>query len=111
MFAYFIDGNIHETQAKDQVIIGYYFEEGDTVPIIYNYQETTELKMFLKDRKLQSVWTPKTSGTMYPLNQIPANKKQLDGFAWYDEVRPRNRYDIFVWRSKKNDRSNTTASR
>jgi hypothetical protein len=110
MFAYFIEGNIHETQAKDQVIIGYYFEEGDTVPIIYNYQETTELKMFLKDRKLQSVWTPKTSGTMYPLNQIPANKKQLDGFAWYDEVRPRNRYDIFVWRSK-NDRYNPTASR
>ena len=101
MFAYFKEGDIREALAKDNVLIGYYFEEGDTVPIIYNYQETTELKMFLKDRKLQSVWTPKTSGTMYPLNQIPADKKLLDGFAWYDEVRPRNRYDIFVWREKR----------
>ena len=101
MFAYFVDGNIHEAQAKDNVLIGYFFEEGDTVPIIYNYQETTELRMFLKDRKLQSVWTPKTSGTMYPLNQIPPNKKFLPGFMWYDYIRPRDRYDIFVWRGKR----------
>ena len=100
MFAYFVDGAIHETQAKGNVLIGYFFEEGDTVPIIYNYQETSELRMFLKDRKLQSVWTPKTSGTMYPLNQIPADRRRLPGFAWYDEVRPLNRYDIFNWRPK-----------
>jgi hypothetical protein len=100
MFAYFIDGSIHETQAVDNVLIGYYFEEGDTVPIIYNYQETTKLKMYLKDRRLQSVWTPKTSGTMYPLNQIPADRKRLPGFAWYDYVRPISRHDIFNYRSK-----------
>ena len=101
MFAYFVDGKIHETQAKDNVLIGYYFEEGDSVPIIYNYQETTELRMFLKDRKLQKVWTPKTNGTMYPLNQIPEDRKRLPGFVWYDYVRPLNRYDIFNWRTKK----------
>jgi lipopolysaccharide export system protein LptA len=101
MFAFFVDGNIHEAQAKDNVLIGYYFEEGDTIPIIYNYQETTELRMFMKDRKLQSVWTPKTTGTMYPLNQIPPQKKLLPGFMWYDYIRPKDRYDIFVWRGKK----------
>jgi hypothetical protein len=100
MFAFFVDGNIHEARAKDNVLIGYYFEEGDSIPIIYNYQETTELRMFLKDRKLQRVWTPKTSGTMYPLNQIPADRKRLPGFMWYDGVRPLNRDDIFHWRSK-----------
>ena len=100
MYAYFQEGKIHETQAVGNVLIGYYFEEGDTVPIIYNYQETSELRMFLKDRKLQSVWTPKTTGTMYPLNQIPPARKQLPGFVWYDYVRPRDRYDIFNWRKK-----------
>lgn len=101
MFAFFTDGNIHEARAKDNVLIGYFFEEGDTLPIIYNYQETTELRMFLKDRKLESVWTPKTSGTMYPLNQIPAERRHLPGFVWYDYVRPLNRDDIFIWREKK----------
>ena len=100
MFAYFIEGKIHETRAKDNVLIGYFFEEGDSVAIIYNYQETTEMRMFLKDRKLERVWTPKTSGTMYPPNQIPPDKKRLDGFAWYDYVRPLSRHDIFLWRPK-----------
>jgi lipopolysaccharide export system protein LptA len=101
MYAYFINGAIREAQAKGNVLIGYYFEEGDSIPIIYNYQETSELRMYLKDRKLESVWTPKTSGTMYPLNQIPLERKHLPGFVWYDYVRPLDRYDIFNWRTKK----------
>lgn len=100
MFAFFVDGKIHETRAVGNVLIGYYFEEGDSIPIIYNYQETSELRMFLKDRKLQRVWTPKTSGTMYPLNQIPADRKRLTGFVWYDAIRPQNRDDIFNWKPK-----------
>ena len=100
MYAYFQEGNIKETRAIGNVLIGYYFEEGDSVPIIYNYQETSELRMFLKDRKLESVWTPKTTGTMYPLNQIPPDRKQLSGFAWYDYIRPKDRLDIFNWRKK-----------
>ena len=40
-------------------------------------------------------------GTMYPLNQIPEDRKRLPGFMWYDYVRPLNRYDIFNWRTKK----------
>jgi lipopolysaccharide export system protein LptA len=101
MFAFFVDGAIREARAAGNVEIGYYFEEGDSVPIVYNYQETSELRMFLKDRKLQRVWTPKSNGTMYPLNQIPLERKYLPGFAWYDYVRPLNRYDIFNWREKK----------
>ena len=100
MMAYFKEGDIYEARAKDRVLIGYFFEEGDSVPIIYNYQETTELRMFLQDRKLKSVWTPKTTGTMYPLNQIPPERRRLPGFAWYDYVRPRDKYDIFNWRKK-----------
>ena len=100
MFAFFTDGQISETRAVGNVLIGYYFEEGDSIPIIYNYQETSELRMYLKDRKLQRVWTPKTSGTMYPLNQIPVDRKHLQGFAWYDAIRPLNREDIFNWKPK-----------
>ena len=107
MFSYFLEGKIREARAKDNVIIGYYFEEGDTLPIIYNYQETSELRMFLKNQKLESVWTPKTTGTMYPLNQIPAERKRLPGFAWYDYIRPLNRYDIFNWRGKNDKKGNS----
>jgi hypothetical protein len=35
------------------------------------------------------------------MSQIPPEKKQLDGFAWFDYVRPLSKEDIFVWRGKK----------
>ena len=106
MFSFFVEGKVREARAKDNVLIGYFFEEGDTLPIIYNYQETSELRMFIKNQKLESVWTPKTTGTMYPLNQIPADRRHLPGFAWYEYVRPVNRYDIFNWRGKNDKKGN-----
>ena len=38
------------------------------------------------------------------MSQIPPEKRQLKGFAWYDYVRPLNRDDVFVWRGKKKEK-------
>ena len=38
---------------------------------------------------------------MYPLNQVPPDKKFLPSFAWFDYIRPLNRDDVFHWRGKK----------
>ena len=43
----------------------------------------------------------KANGTMYPMDQIPAEKYKLPTFAWFDYIRPRNKEDIFEWRGKK----------
>ena len=39
-----------------------------------NISETSELKMFLENRKLKKiVMSPKTNGTLYPMSQIPSD--------------------------------------
>jgi hypothetical protein len=35
------------------------------------------------------------------MTQIPRDKRYLEGFAWFDYVRPLSKDDIFVWRGKK----------
>ena len=52
---------------------------------------------------MSRLWAPKTEGTMYPMSQIPPNRRLLQGFAWYDYVRPLNRDDVFIWRGKKKE--------
>ena len=37
---------------------------------------------------------------MYPITQIPPDKKELPAFVWFDYIRPRDKYDIFNWRGK-----------
>ena len=35
------------------------------------------------------------------MTQIPLDKSHLDNFVWFDYIRPLNKKDIFMWRSKK----------
>jgi lipopolysaccharide export system protein LptA len=102
MFAFFTNGEIHEAQAKDNVLVAYYpAEKGDTSYVGLVSMETSLLRMFLEQRKLQRIWTPKSDGVMYPMSQIPPAKRYLENFQWFDYVRPTSKQDIFVWRGKK----------
>ena len=111
MFAFFTEGRIHEAQAKDNVITVYYPEDkADSSFVGLVYMETSDLRMFMDSiGKLSRIWAPKSDGTMYPMSQIPPQKRYLDGFAWYDYVWPLSKDDIFIWRSKKKDDEETTA--
>lgn len=102
MFAFFVDGEIHEARAVDNVLVAYYpRDDSDSTYHGLISLETSQLRMFLEQRKLSSIWTPKADGTMYPMSQIPPNKRFLEGFQWFDYVRPLSKEDIFVWRGKR----------
>ncbi len=102
MLAFFENGTISEAHAKDNVLIIYYPEDSaDSSLIGLNYTETSELRMYMENRKMKKIWMPKAEGTLYPMSQIPPDKKRLEGFEWFDYVRPISKEDIFVWRPKK----------
>ena len=102
MLAYFEKGEISRGEAIDNVQVIYFIiDDSDSSFIAQNNLETTELKLFMENRKMKRMWAPKSEGVMYPMSQIPPEKKFLDSFAWFDYVRPLNKDDIFVWRGKK----------
>ena len=104
MFAFFEDGAVHEAHAKDNVLVVYYPEDSaDSSLIGLNYTETSELRAYMEDGKMKKIWMPKAEGTLYPMSQIPPEKKFLPGFVWYDYVRPLSKEDIFLWRGKRKE--------
>lgn len=100
MFCYFVDGQIDHNVAKGNVFVDYFMNEDDGNRIGMNYSESTELIIYMKDKKVQKIWMPAATGTVYPELMIPAEKRYLSRFAWFDYIRPTDRYDIFQWRSK-----------
>lgn len=112
MFAFFTDGQMRRAEAKDNVITIYYPEDkADSSFVGLVYMETSELRMFMnEERKLSRIWAPKSDGTMYPMSQIPPEKRYLEGFAWYDYVRPVSKDDIFNWRGKRREEHEETAA-
>lgn len=102
MFAYFAKGQITQTEAIGNVRSIYYpVDDKDSTLMGLVYIETDTMKMFMRDRQLQKIWTSKTDGTWYPMTQIPPERYKLDGFTWFDYIRPINKDDIYEWRGKK----------
>lgn len=101
MKAFFKDGEMHQVDVIGSVRLVYYPMEKDSTLMGMNTSETSQLSMFLKNRKLKKmIMSPKSSGTLYPMGLIPKDKMRLDNFAWFDYVRPLYKADIFNWRGK-----------
>lgn len=101
MKAFFKGGEMHQVDVIGSVRLVYYPMEKDSTLLGMNISETSQLNMFLENRKLKKmIMSPKSNGTLYPMSQIPPAKAKLDNFAWFDYVRPLSKEDIFVWRGK-----------
>ena len=105
MIAHFEGGEIKETEVNGNVLTIYHpIDEKDSTIIVMVYAEGSYLKMFMKDRKMdKGMFIGKTTGTAYPLDQIPAGKGRLSAFVWFDYMRPKDKDDIFDWRGKPAD--------
>lgn len=99
--SYFKGGEMDYTWIVGNVYVDYFPFDSDSLMIGMNYVETSELKLFMKNRKMHRIWMPAATGTMYPLGLIPPEKLYLENFAWFDYIRPLDKMDVFRWRGKK----------
>ena len=105
---YFTDGEMRESHAIQNVNINYFQLDDkvkdDTVVIAMNHAETSLMKTYFKDRKVSNVWTAEAEGTFYPIVFVTPRLRYLENFAWFDYIRPRDKYDLFEWRGKPADK-------
>jgi hypothetical protein len=109
MHSFFDDkGNLRRNVAEGNVMVVYFpYDDKDSTLIGLNYTETDTMRMFISERRqLEKIWMPKAEGVLYPMGQIPPGEERLPGFAWYDDLRPINKDDIFVWRGKEQHKEN-----
>lgn len=100
MRSYYNNGEIRENQVQGNVRVVFYPMEKDSLVLYQVYLETSKLRMFMEQRKLDKLWTPPADGKFYALGMAPREHKRLENFEWFDYVRPLGKDDIFVWRPK-----------
>lgn len=100
MKCFFKDGEIEHNEAHGNVKVTYFIDEDDATNLLANYTETTQLFLFMKDKKVDRIWMPKAQGTMYPSVQLPHEVRYLENFAWFDYIRPLDKNDLYRWRDK-----------
>ena len=108
MHMYFHEGQLNESHAVQNVKINYYqFDDKykeDSIIVTMNHAETSLMKLYFQDRKVANVWTAEAEGTLYPIVFVTPQLMYLENFAWFDYIRPRDKYDLFEWRGKQADK-------
>ena len=108
MHMYFTNGEIRESHAVQNVNINYFqFDDKvkeDSIIVSMNHAETSLMKLYFQDKKVSHVWTAEAEGTYYPIIFVTPKLRYLDNFAWFDYIRPRDKYDLFEWRGKAADK-------
>jgi len=52
--------------------------------------------MIYTDKKLNKViYRSDVTGTMFPVSQLPEDKKLLRNFKWLEEKRPKTKFELF----------------
>lgn len=103
MYMYFNEGSLNECHAVQNVKINYFQLDDnlpDTVVIAMNHTETSLMKMYMKNKKVSKVWTAEADGTFYPILFVNDKIMYLENFAWFDDIRPKNKHDVFRWQDK-----------
>lgn len=101
MRSYFENGETRLNCVDGNVFVVNYPLEKDSTILYQNYLETSKLRMTMENRKMKRLWAPASKGRFYVAGLAPKERTELEGFAWFDYIRPRDKYDLFEWRPKK----------
>lgn len=94
---YFVDGEIDYVRAKGTAQSIYYAQDEDSSFLGMTSSEADLIDLYFEKRAVKKVkFVNMAKGTMYPIRQLPADKKKLEGFQWLENRRPKNKLELFL---------------
>ncbi len=98
MVGYFKDNELVKISVFGNAESVFYVREenGDLIGI--NKTISSDMNIYLSENEVQSI-TPirNVDAHMYPESEAPEEDKQMKGFKWIEDKRPRKKEDIFSW--------------
>jgi len=93
---YFSDGSIERLRSKGNAESLYYLQDEDSAYFGLNHAKADAITLYFMERELKRItWVNGVEGVTYPFRQIPADKRELPGFTWREDRRPKSRLELF----------------
>ncbi len=107
MRAFFNDeGELHKLNVLDKTQSVFFAREeneknqeakGDLVGV--NKTESPKMCIYFKNREVSKIsFLHPNKGVLNPIDYIPLEQTFLKGFSWQDEIRPKCKEDVYLWR-------------
>jgi len=97
---YIIDKKLHKVDLNNDCQTIYYVVDEEINQIVaLNKIVSSNMTIYFKDDKIEKIWFfEKPDGETIPIEQVKNEQTLLKDFRWYEEYRPKNKSDIFIWR-------------
>ena len=96
MYAYIRDGELRQVDVSGNAETIFYPKEDNGDYIGMNTTQSSNVQIFFVNEEVEHVlFTTSTTGTMYPLDQIPSGADRLHAFFWATQERPLKPTDVF----------------
>lgn len=93
---YFKDGAIDYMRAKGSAESVYFAKDEDDGFVGMNNANADIIDMYFAEKELNRVvFRNEATATLYPMNQIPEDKRTLRSFKWLEEKRPKTKFELF----------------
>jgi lipopolysaccharide export system protein LptA len=94
---YFKDGELDYMRAKGSPAESvFYPQDNDSAYIGMNRSKGDVIDIYFLERAVNKVkFINSVDGTLFPVRQIPEDKKYLKNFKWLDKRRPKNKLELF----------------
>lgn len=94
---YFVDGNIDYVRVKGSPAESiFYPQDDDSAYVGMNRSSGDQIDVYFVKKELNKIkFVNDVNGVLYPIKDIPADKKDLRGFKWLDNRRPKNWLELF----------------
>jgi lipopolysaccharide export system protein LptA len=94
---YFVDGSIDYVRVKGSPAESiYYPQDDDSAYVGLNHSSGDVIDVYFVKKELNKVkFINNVDGVLYPMKDIPTDKKELRGFKWLDSRRPRHWLELF----------------
>lgn len=95
--AYFKDGDIDYVRVKGSPAESiFYPQDDDSAYAGMNRSSGDVIDAYFVKKELNKVkFVNNVDGVMYPIKQIPADRKYLTNYKWLDKRRPKNKLELF----------------
>jgi hypothetical protein len=99
MTGYFKDNNMYKVFVEGNGQTLYYAAEekdGKTNLLGVNWAECSNILIFMEESQINRIsFITKPNMTLYPLDKLPTDRKELKDFRWEADIRPMEKEDIF----------------
>ncbi|MFN4284355.1 MAG: OstA-like protein [Lacibacter sp.] len=94
---YFENGELQQVEASGLAECVYYIQDNDSAFVGMNRTKADRITLYFKDKNANRVkFVRSVQGTTHPIRKVPDEEKQLEGFRWEMERRPKSKFELFL---------------